>query len=735
MEKTYQLDVLGMHCAACAMRIEKTVAKIDGVQHIQVNLATEKGTVTFQDNRTNLAHIIEKIKKIGFDAKKANDAHDSEQTKKKALRQLQWHFTWSLLLTIPLAWAMLAHVTHGYIYAPAIVNNPFFQLVITMPIQFIIGRPFYERSWKAIKNKSANMDVLVVLSTSAAFFYSHYLTFISLGTDHPTQQVVFYYETSAFIFTFILLGKLLEAKTKAKTTASIKKLYELQTNVATLLVHGREEPVDVSILKPGHSVLVKPGEKIPIDGQVLSGNSSVDESLLTGESLPVEKESGEHVYAGTINHYGVLKIIVTKMKADTKLAQIIRIVEEAQSVKAPIQHLADKITAVFVPIVLFIASCTFITCYTMMDPGQFGTALERTIAVLIIACPCALGLATPTSVMVGSGRAAQYGILFKEGKFLERLASCNVYLFDKTGTLTQGKPAVSDIHVHGITKGSLLAYMGAIEKTVNHPMANAIVTEAKKHYLNLPDATAITVLPGAGIKGRVQGKAVFILHPRHLQNKQLLSDSQMDALKGLEQTGKTVMICMIDNKFVGHIAVADQLRPDAAKTVSQLKKMGHKLIMLTGDNPYAAKRIAHQTGIRHFQAEMTPKEKSEAIKRLQKDGHTVAMVGDGMNDAPALAVADVGIAVGSGSDIAMDAGGVTVTNGDLKQLVDAVHISKKTMINIKQNFTWAYLYNISMIPLAMVGIMPAWLAAAAMACSSVTVMMNALRLKKVKMGE
>ncbi|MDY0393205.1 heavy metal translocating P-type ATPase [Virgibacillus halophilus] len=447
--------------------------------------------------------------------------------------------------------------------------------------------------------------------------------------------------------------------------------------MATVLSNGMEKRMEVSILEPGNIILVKPGERIPIDGQVLSGSSTVDESLLTGESLPTEKDAGKYVYAGTINHHGSLKIIVTKAKADTALAQIIHIVEEAQSEKAPIQHIADRITGIFVPIVLFLASCTFITWYIVLETGQFNIALERTIAVLIIACPCALGLATPTSVMVGSGRAAQHGILFKEGQFLERLASCDVFLFDKTGTLTQGTPEVSDIYVNGITNNQLLLYMGALENAANHPLANAVVSEARKHHMRLPDATAVSMLPGAGIKGYVLSKPVFIANRRHLQEKQRFSKTEADLLKKLEHEGKTVMVCFMDEKFVGFIAVTDQIRPHAAKIVSTLSKRKFPVIMLTGDNQFAAKQVAGKTGIRHFQAEMTPQEKSAVIKQLQKEGHTVAMVGDGMNDSPALAVADVGIAIGAGSDIALDAGGVTIVNDDLLQLTDAVAISKK----------------------------------------------------------
>src|SRR5699024_11163723 len=443
MDQTNDLDIRGMHCAACATRIEKVISKMDGVIDVKVNLTTEKGRVTYNENGTSISSIINKINQLGFEAKKTlKNNTQSIHEKHREMNMLKWKFICSALLTIPLAWSMFAHFNwSSFMYIPALFLHPFFQLIITIPIQFVIGFEFYERAWQAIKSGSANMDVLVVLSTSAAFFYSHYLTFSFMQHTNSPEPIL-YFETSAFIITFILLGKLLEAKTKFRTTEAIKKLYQLQTKTATLYVDGKESQTPIERIVPGNMIIIKPGEKIPIDGQVMQGNSMINEALLTGESVPVKKTLGDLVYAGTINHNGALQIKVTKRDSETALSQIIRVVEEAQVSKAPIQQLADKVTGVFVPIVILIALATFGLWYILLQPNDFNEALGKVIAVLIIACPCALGLATPTSIMVGSGRAAQLGILFKEGKFLEVLGRCKTVIFDKTGTLTKGLPQV-----------------------------------------------------------------------------------------------------------------------------------------------------------------------------------------------------------------------------------------------------------------------------------------------------
>lgn len=730
---TDNFDIQGMHCAACATRIEKVVANIEGVIDIHVNLATEKGRVTYDKQATTITPILQKIKNIGFEAKTASEntqVHANE--KQMELTTLKRKFILSALLTFPLAWAMFSHFNWtASIYIPELFQQPYFQLALTIPIQFIIGYPFYANAWKALKNGSANMDVLVVLSTSAAFFYSHYLTFSPLSSNQ-TEPVVLYYETCAFIITFILLGRYLEAKTKWKTTEAIQQLYELQTNLATLYKNGKEFHMPITDIVPGNIIIVKPGEKVPMDGQVINGASLINESLLTGESTPVHKGYGNLVYAGTINQNGALQIKVTKRDDETTLSQIIRVVEEAQISKAPIQHIADKVTGVFVPIVIVIALTTFAAWYLFFHPGHFNEALEKMITVLIIACPCALGLATPTSVMVGSGRATQRGILFKEGKYLELLSKCTTIIFDKTGTLTKGTPQVTDIYSEDLYEKELLTIIGAVEQHSEHPIAKAITTLAMTKTPHLPNASQVISLPGYGVKAIVNGKSVMIANPNYfLKNNLSIPSHMQQVMTTLTEEAKTVMIVQIDTSFAGVIAVADEIKSSAAPTVTRLKQMGFTVGMLTGDNKSTGLAVAEDLRITTLRTEVPPQDKATFIKQLQKKGHRVMMVGDGINDAPALTVANVGVALGTGSDIAIDSGDVTIMKGDIERLIEAIIISKKTMINIKQNLLWAFLYNIIMIPFAMLGFLAPWLAGAAMALSSVSVVLNSLRLKRV----
>ncbi|MFD2130048.1 heavy metal translocating P-type ATPase [Pseudogracilibacillus auburnensis] len=728
--ETSFLHIEGMYCSNCANRIEKVVGKLDGVEEVTINLTTEKGKIIYDQQKTSITSVIKKINKIGFQAKLT----PAKAQKNKELNVLKWNFICSAMLTFPLAWSMLAHFAWTtFIYIPPLVTNPFFQLFITIPIQFIIGFPFYERAWKAIKSGSANMDVLVVLSTSAAFFYSHYVTFTTPDFLFTTGSAVLFYETSAFIITFILLGRLLEAKTKSKTTVALEKLYHMQIKTATLIKNGEEMLTSVAQLVPGDIILIKPGEKVPIDGQVIEGYSLLDEALLTGESIPIEKRIGSFVYAGTINQQGVLKIIATKKESETILSNIINIVEEAQSSKAPIQQLADKITGVFVPIVIMVAIITFFGSYFLFDQGNVSGALSKVIAVLIIACPCALGLATPTSIMVGSGRAAQLGILFKEGKFLELLAKCNTILLDKTGTITSGILQVTNVYVDSLHYDRFMELVGAVERTSDHPVARAVCVKAKEEGVTFPVAQNVQNVPGYGIMAVVDGMDVKIASSSfYRKNKIDLPLKALQLEKAYKKAGKTVMIVFIDNKFAGVIALFDEMKSSSVTAVSQLKQMGLNVMLVTGDHHQAGVQIAKKIGIKEVYAECSPTEKATIVKRLQKKGNQVMMVGDGINDAPALAVADVGVAIGTGSDIAIESGDITMIKGNIYRLIDAIHISKRTMNNIKQNFGWAFIYNIIMIPFAMFGILVPWLAGAAMAFSSIAVVLNSLRLKHVK---
>ncbi|RSL31771.1 copper-translocating P-type ATPase [Salibacterium salarium] len=732
MEETNHLEIRGMHCAACATRIEKAVSKIEGVTDAHVNVTTEKGYFTYDKKQTGISDIINRINKIGFQADKSTAQPD--RAKHREVKALQWNFIVSALLTLPLAWAMLTHFKwSSFLYIPDIFLQPLFQLAITIPIQFVIGFAFYERAWNALKHGSANMDSLVVLSTSTAFFYSHYLTFTSFHTAHDAHSLGLFYETSAFIITFILLGKVLEARTKMKTTEAVKKLHQLQTKTATLYKNGKESSVSVDNILPGDVVVLRPGEKVPVDGQVLKGTSTVDESLLTGESMPVEKNAGNAIYAGTMNKNGLLTVKVTKKRSETTLSHIIRIVEKAQVSKAPIQHIADKITEVFVPIVITTALVTFAVWYMIFQPGYIYGALEKSIAVLIIACPCALGLATPTSVMVGSGRAAQLGLLFKEGRFLELLGRTNIVALDKTGTITKGEPQVTDMYVEHMDKNEFMKIIGAAENTSTHPLAKAIVTEVKKQGHPLPHATNVLSFPGYGVQASINGKKILIANPKYYKNNSILLPRKAKKMvKEWERQGKTVMIASINSRFSGIISIADEINKSSKTAVSRLKKMGFKVMMLTGDNRSNAASVAQNVGIKKQYAEITPQEKAEIIRQLQQQGNRVVMVGDGINDAPALTVAKVGIAIGTGSDVAIESGDITIVKSDVNRVADAIIISKKTTRNIKQNFLWAFLYNVLMIPIAMLGFLAPWLAGTAMAFSSVSVVLNSLRLKNMK---
>lgn len=726
MIESKKIAIKGMHCAACVTRIEKTLSRLDGVKSVHVNLATEQGKVIFDRNVTALPQLLERIDSIGFEAKEIERdsglLHADDDLKK-----IERSFFLSLILTIPFAWAMFAHIPYlKSVYIPPLLLHPLFQFCFAFPIQFMIGFPFYKRAWQALKNRSATMDLLVVLSTSAAFFYSHYLTMKSLQMNTFIDSSQLFYETSAFIITFVLLGKMLEAKTKRKTTEAMSQFYELQTKTATKIVNKEEKSVPVQMVKRGEMLLVKAGEKIPLDGEVVHGHSTVNESLLNGESIPVEKRKGDTVYAGTVNQHGQLVMKVTKTYEDTALANIIRIVEEAQMEKAPIQKTVDKVTEYFVPTVIVIALVAFSYSYFIVHPGVEYEAIKRLIAVLIIACPCALGLATPTSITVGSGRAAKSGILFKDGKILERFSKSTIAIFDKTGTVTKGEPVVTNMFIEEGDEETFLKAVGALERASTHPIAKAMMDFVKKKHIYVPLAERVEELPGYGIRGTVDSHEITIASPAYFGQ---LPIKMRQTVQALQREGKSVVIVFIDGKCTGCIAVSDEIKRHAKGVIAKLKKMGLHVIMLSGDHRLVVKSVANELHIDSFEAEMTPIEKAKRVEHLQKQGHIVAMIGDGVNDAPALAKADVGISLGAGSDIAIDSSNVTIISSDLHHLVQALLISKKTMRNIKQNLSWAFFYNGIMIPFAAVGIFSPSFAGMAMALSSVTVVLNALRLK------
>ncbi|WHY68457.1 heavy metal translocating P-type ATPase [Neobacillus sp. SuZ13] len=731
-EKT-ELDITGMTCAACATRIEKGLNKLDGVVKANVNLALEKATVEYNSAVLNPSEIIKKVENLGYGAQIKDDAKETSDHRQKEIERQKGKFIFSAILSFPLLWAMVGHFSFtSFIWVPKIFMNPWVQLALATPVQFYIGKQFYVGAYKALKNKSANMDVLVALGTSAAYFYSLYLSLMSIGGMNHSVEL--YYETSSILITLIILGKLFEAKAKGRSSEAIKKLMGLQAKTAIVERDGVEQEIPIEEVIVGDIVHIKPGDKIPVDGKILEGRSAIDESMLTGESVPVDKTIGDEVIGATINKNGFLLIEATKVGRDTALAQIIKVVEEAQGSKAPIQRLADKISGVFVPIVVALAVLTFIVWYVWVEPGNFAEALEKLIAVLVIACPCALGLATPTSIMAGSGRAAEYGILFKGGEHLEMTHKISSVVLDKTGTVTNGTPVLTDvITVQTQIEDEFLSLVGSAEKQSEHPLAQAIVQGIKDKEIPLKDVTEFEAIPGFGIKATVDGKELLVGTRKLMSKFNVAAEEAYGQMDELEKVGKTAMLVAIDSQYAGMVAVADTIKETSKSAIGRLKNMGIEVIMITGDNKQTARAIAAQVGIDNVIAEVLPEGKADEIKKLQAEGKKVAMVGDGINDAPALAIADIGMAIGTGTDVAMEAADITLIRGDLNSIADAIFMSKKTISNIKQNLFWALAYNTLGIPVSALGFLAPWLAGAAMAFSSVSVVLNALRLQKVKL--
>lgn len=730
-----EFDITGMTCAACSTRVEKGLNKLPGVSTANVNLALERAMVEYNPSLVSKSDIIKKVESLGYGARIKEEENEQETADYRQLEieKQTGKFIFSAILSLPLLWAMVGHFAFtSFIYVPDMFFNPWVQFALATPVQFVIGKQFYIGAYKALKNRSANMDVLVALGTSAAYFYSLYLSIASIGAN--AHMVELYYETSAILITLILLGKLFEAKAKGRSSEAIKTLMGLQAKTAIIDRNGIEQEVSLEEVVVGDVVHVKPGEKIPVDGVIVEGQSAIDESMLTGESVPVDKKSGDEVIGSTINKNGFLKIEATKVGRDTALAQIIKVVEEAQGSKAPIQRLADQISGVFVPIVVGIAVVTFLVWFVWVVPGDFANALEKMIAVLVIACPCALGLATPTSIMAGSGRAAEFGILFKGGEHLEMTHRIEAVILDKTGTVTNGKPVLTDVQVAAhVSEADFLELVGSAEKQSEHPLAEAIVAGINEKGITLKDVQAFEAIPGYGIKATIEGKELLV-GTRKLMNKYKVEISAvLDNMEALEREGKTTMLVAVDGQFAGMIAVADTIKETSKAAVKRMKEMGLDVIMITGDNQQTAKAIAAEVGIDYVIAEVLPEGKAEEVKKLQAQGGKVAMVGDGINDAPALAVADIGMAIGTGTDVAMEAADITLIRGDLNSIADAIFMSKKTIQNIRQNLFWAFGYNTLGIPIAALGFLAPWLAGAAMAFSSVSVVLNALRLQKVKL--
>jgi len=734
VQEKVAFDISGMTCAACATKIEKRISKMDGVSNASVNFALETIAVEYDSKQVETTEMITAVKKMGYELIPKQDSKDKMDHKEQEIKKQEKKFILSLILTIPLLWTMVAHFEFlSFIYMPHILMNPWLQLAFATPVQFIIGAQFYKGAYNSLRNKSANMDVLVALGTSAAYFYSLYLS-IEWMNNGKLGSPELYFEASAVIITLIVLGKLFEVRAKGKTSQAIQKLLGLQAKTARVIRDGVEIELPIEEVTAGDTILVKPGEKIPVDGVIIEGRSAIDESMITGESIPVDKVAGDNVIGATINKNGSLQIKATKVGKDTALAQIVKVVEEAQGSKAEIQRLADRISGVFVPVVVVIAVATFLIWFIIVTPGDFRSALIPTISILVIACPCALGLATPTSIMAGTGRAAELGLLFKGGEHLENTRSIDTVVLDKTGTVTKGQPALTDITVTaGFTEDEVLQLVATAENQSEHPLAQAIVLGVKEKGLSLLDVTDFEALPGYGIRAIVSGKEVLVGTRKLMNDYKITILGSNATMERLESEGKTAMLIAVDHKLAGVVAVADTVKDTSKDAIARLKALGLEVIMLTGDNQRTAEAIARQVELYYVIAEVLPEQKSAEIIKLQDQGRKVAMVGDGINDAPALAMANIGMAVGTGTDIAIEAADITLMRGDLNSVADAIIMSHKTMRNIKQNLFFAFFYNTIGIPIAAIGLLAPWVAGAAMAFSSVSVVLNALRLQKVKL--
>lgn len=743
-KKTFAIK--GMHCASCVMTIERALKKVAGVESAAVNLATEKVQVSHDPAIATFDIMSKAVKDAGYDllrpaAERTANApmgapgHDHaamlREMEEAGMKRKLWT---GIILSVII---VLGSYPEFLTFIPKGLTDAYVLLLLTIPVQFWVGSTFYSGLRLLIRYRRADMNTLVAVGTLAAFGYSLVATVAPQVLTQGGMKAGLYYDTSAVIITLILLGRYLESIARRRASEAIRKLLGLQAKIAHRLVDGKEEDVSIEKIMVGDVLRVRPGEKVPVDGHVLDGASALDESLVTGESLPVDKTVGDSVIGSTVNQQGAFTMKASKVGSDTVLAQIVRLVEQAQGSKAPIQRLADYIASIFVPIVFVIAVLTFIIWIIFGPAPAFTFALINTVAVLIIACPCAMGLATPIAIIVGTGKGAEMGVLIKDAAALETARKLDVIVFDKTGTITKGKPAVTDV-VDG-DPSEILRLAASVEQRSEHPLARAVVDAARERKLTLAEPSDFKAVTGAGVQAMVEGSSVLI-GTRKLMMESKIADTGWDEkLKPLEEQGKTSILVAKDGRVVGIIAIADTIKDTSKDAVSRLKHRGLRLVMLTGDHERVARAMAGQVGIEEFHAEVLPADKVQVIKDLQSKGLKVGMVGDGVNDAPALAQAEVGFAIGTGSDIAMEAGDVTLMRGDLRAVADAIALSTATIRNAKQNLAWAFGYNVILIPVAAGILYPFFgillnpiLAAAAMAFSSLSVVMNALRLKRYR---
>jgi Cu+-exporting ATPase len=735
--------VSGMTCASCVSRVEQALSGVPGVISVNVNLASEKATVEYIEG-TEFAELRRAVREAGYElGAEAATLEDVTTAAQRDIRKVRNRF---------IVAAVLAAAVMALMWTPAFTGKPYLLWALATPVQFWSGWRFYRGAWGALRHRTADMNILVAVGSSAAYFYSAVAVVFpglfaigGLGTH-------LYFDTSSMIVTLILLGRFLEARARGQTSAAIKELVGLQPKTALVICDGQEAEIPIEDVQIGDTILVKPGQRVPVDGVIRDGYSSLDESMITGESLPVEKAVGDEVIGATINKTGSFRFEATKVGKDTTLARIIRLVEEAQGSKAPIQRLADVIASYFVPIVIGIAVVTFIIWYFIGPAPALTYAYLNFIAVLVIACPCALGLATPTAIMVGTGRGAERGILIRSASALERAHQIDTVLLDKTGTLTRGEPEVTDIlAIPSSSQEEVLRLAASAEHGSEHPLGEAIVKAAKEKKLKLLPAKDFDAIPGKGVRAQVADRELILGNLKLIEEKGLSLNGLGTEAERLREMGKTVMFLGADSRLTGLIALADTLKPGAGEAIEELHRMGIETVMITGDNRRTAEAIARQAGIDRVLAEVLPENKSREVKKLQKKGKVVAMVGDGINDAPALAQADIGIAIGTGTDVAMETGDITLISGDLDSIVTAIALSKRTMRTIRQNLFWAFAYNTALIPIAAgvlylafghgtvpsglnfilgdYGFLNPILAAAAMAASSVTVVLNSLRLR------